>query len=232
MKIGILAAMRKELELLRPLLQECEERDIEGRQAWFGKVGNSEVCLMQCGIGKVNSALMSRRLIEAFEPDLIINSGVAGGADPSMKIGTLLVATGAAYHDAWCGPGTEYGAADGFPPILECDRRLVERAETLLTGHGVREGLICSGDKFITTAEEIAEIKNHFPEALACDMESASIGQTCSEAGIPFAILRVVSDTPGQGENISQYENFWVEAPMKTFEAVGTLLHSLGNEDD
>ncbi len=227
MKIGILAAMGKEIELLRPLLKEAKEIELENKKVWLGKIGDHEIGLMQCGIGKVNSALNARRLIQYLQPDLIINSGVAGGADASMHIGDLLVAEGAAYHDVWCGPGTEYGAADGFPAILGCDPAPINKARELLGEKGIRYGLICSGDKFICTPEEVDFIKSKFPEALACDMESASIGQVCMEAGIPFNILRVVSDTPGQGENISQYKNFWTEAPQKTFKAVETIINAL-----
>lgn len=227
MKIGILAAMSKELELLKPLVQDIKEIQADGRVMWTGRIGNHDVCLMQCGIGKVNSALNASRLLEFFSPDLVINSGVAGGADSSMKIADLLVATGAAYHDVWCGPGTSYGAADGFPVVLECNEKIISIAQRNLGEEKIRYGLICSGDKFISTADEVKEIKSHFPEALACDMESASIAQVCMEKNVPFNILRVVSDTPGEGENISQYQNFWAEAPLRTFSAVETILTNL-----
>lgn len=227
MKIGILAAMSKELELLKPLVQDIKEIQAGGRVMWTGRIGNHDVCLMQCGIGKVNSALNASRLLEFFSPDLVINSGVAGGADSSMKIADLLVATGAAYHDVWCGPGTSYGAADGFPVVLECNEKIISIAQRNLGEEKIRYGLICSGDKFISTADEVKEIKSHFPEALACDMESASIAQVCMEKNVPFNILRVVSDTPGEGENISQYQNFWAEAPLRTFSAVETILTNL-----
>lgn len=219
--------MSKELELLRPMLAEAREVVYDDRTMWTGKIGNHDICLMQCGIGKVNSALNTRRLIEYFNPDRVINSGVAGGADPSMHVADLLVATAAAYHDVWCGPGTVYGAADGFPAMLECDSAVVRLAEETLSGGHIRYGLICSGDKFISTPEEVAEIKGHFPDALACDMESASIGQVCRESGVPFNIIRVVSDTPGQAENISQYNDFWGEAPRKTFTAVEQIIEKL-----
>lgn len=237
MRIGILAAMSKEINLLKPLIEDCREVIIDAAghptdnsdthgaaRTWRGKISDHDVCLMQCGIGKVNSALNTRRLLEAFDPELVINSGVAGGADPSMHVADLLVAEQAAYHDVWCGPGTEYGAADGLPQRMNCAPRVVEKARKVLEGPGVRFGLICSGDKFISTPEEVETIKANFPDALACDMESASIAQVCTLAGKDFAVLRVVSDTPGQAENISQYENFWTKAPRKTFEALISLL--------
>ena len=227
MKIGILAAMQKELALLLPLLEDRKEESVDGLTLHTGRIGAHEVAMMQCGIGKVNSALNTYRLIHAFGPNLIINSGVAGGADKSMKIGTLLIAEYAAYHDVWCGPGTEPGAADGMSVFLPAEEKIVELARRVLPEEGVRYGLICSGDRFITTATEIRAIKKIFPSALACDMESASIAQVSLGCGVPFNIIRVVSDTPGEGENISQYRDFWTEAPRKTFEAVRSIIDAI-----
>ena len=94
-------------------------------------------------------------------------------------------------------------------------------------GEKTRFGLICSGDKFICKESEVKEIKSHFPEALAVDMVSAAIAQVCSLHDIPFNILRVISDTPGQEENISQYENFWSDAPKETFSALTSILNEI-----
>ncbi|MDE7160622.1 MAG: 5'-methylthioadenosine/adenosylhomocysteine nucleosidase [Muribaculaceae bacterium] len=227
MKIGILAAMQKELALLLPLLEGRKEESVDGLALHTGRIGGHEVAMMQCGIGKVNSALNTYRLIHAFSPELIINSGVAGGADKSMKIGTVLVAEYAAYHDVWCGPGTETGAADGMSVFLPAAEDVVATARRVLPEDGVRYGLICSGDRFISTAAEVRAIKKSFPSALACDMESASIAQVSLGCGVPFSIVRVVSDTPGEGENIEQYKDFWTEAPRKTFEVVKRIIDAL-----
>lgn len=226
MKIGIIAAMRKEIELLLPLIDERQELSVEGIPMVGGKVGEHKVCVAESGIGKVNSALVCDAMIRVLRPDMIVNSGVAGGADLSMHICDVLIADGAAYHDVWCGPGTKFGAAHGFPQVMRASEDGVAAAHRVL-GDGVRYGLICSGDKFITTADEIAEIKGHFPEALAVDMESASIAQVAMRHNVPFMIVRAISDTPGSGENISQYEDFWTKAPENTFHALSILLKAL-----
>lgn len=228
MKIGIIVAMQKELKLLLPLIQDIKEQMRDGIAFHHGKIGTHEVTLAECGIGKVNAALTTVTLIKGYGPELVINSGVAGGADKSMHILDLLVAEGVAYHDVWCGPGTEYGAASGFDVIMKPWPELVEKAHEVLSGDKIRYGLICSGDKFISQVEEVREIKSHFPTALAVDMESAAIAQTCFRFGVPFNILRVISDTPGEAENISQYENFWGDAPKETFGALVSLLEAIG----
>ncbi len=222
-------AMRKELELMLPLLEKREKpEEINGFEFHAGTIGRHAVVLMQCGIGKVNAAIGTLSLIDNFNPDCVINSGVAGGADASMHVLDLLVATEVAYHDVWCGPGTEYGAAAGCEKILSPWQRIVDKAHEVLPADSRHKyGLICSGDKFISKAEEIAEIKSHFPEALAVDMESASIAQVCTIKKVPFGIIRAISDTPGEEDNISQYENFWTDAPAETFKALTAILAAL-----
>ena len=225
MKILILAAMDKEIDLLLNLLSDLKEINIDDIKVLEGKVGNHQVFIAKCGIGKVNAAVNTLRFVNALTPDLIINSGVAGGA--GIPIGSILVANRVAYHDVWCGPGTEYGQADGIPLYMLPSDKILEIIGKNDFDTKTVEGLICSGDKFISTAEEIHFIRNRFPDVKAVDMESASIAQTCYITGTPFAIIRVVSDTPGEGENISQYKDFWTLAPKKIFAILKAILENL-----
>ena len=229
MIIGLIVAMRKELELLLPLLENSGKPEvINDYEFHTGTIGRHAVVVMQCGIGKVNAAIGTLSLIDNFSPDCVINSGVAGGADPSMHVLDLLVATEVAYHDVWCGPGTEYGAAAGLNKFLLPWQKMVETAQSVLPDDSkYRYGLICSGDKFISKEEEVACIKAEFPEALAVDMESAAIAQVCTLKKVPFGIIRAISDTPGQEDNISQYQNFWTDAPAETFKTLTAILSAL-----
>lgn len=226
MKIAILAAMDKEMALLRNLIENPFEDKLESVQVVGGHIGGHEVVLAKCGIGKVNAALNAYRIIREYEPQLVINSGVAGGAG-SLKIGELLVASEGAYHDVWCGPGTEVGAADGFPQRIKTSVAVCEIARRELGEEGVSYGLIATGDKFISTPGEVKQIREIFPDVEAVDMESTAILQICAAEGVECSILRVVSDTPGEGENISQYKNFWSEAPARTFHAIEVILNSI-----
>lgn len=225
MRILILSAMDKEKELLASLLNNAAEKTFDGISVISGKIGDKETYLAKCGIGKVNSALNTYRLVTSIKPDLVINSGVAGGA--GLPVGSVLIADRIAYDDVWCGPGTEYGEADGYQLYFTPSDKVISLAKTLISDPNVAYGLICSGDKFISTHEEIVFIRSHFPEVKAVDMESASIAQACAMTATPVSIIRVVSDTPGEGENISQYKNFWADAPKKTFEAVKTVVENL-----
>lgn len=228
MKIAILAAMDKELRLILKMMPGYEKFSVSGKEYYKGRIGRHEIVAGKCGIGKVNAALNTLRLIEAVKPSLVINSGVAGGVDGSLGVGSVLIADKVSYHDVWCGPGTEMGVADGFERYMKPSSDVLEEGKKLYSAdENVAFGLICSGDRFISKPDEVDEIKRNFPEALAVDMESAAIAQTCISEGVPFAIVRVMSDTPGREENVSQYENFWEVAPEKTFSCVRSLLESI-----
>lgn len=229
MTIAVIAAMNKEVKLLLQQIENYRENKFEDFSVYEGQLNNHRIFIAQCGIGKVNSALRTLKLIEIYKPDLIINSGVAGGLDAHMHIGDVLAADNVAYHDVWCGPGTQYGRADGCPLFFKPDNKVLDilrHANDEVT-IPLKFGLLCSGDQFISSATEVKQIKSHFPDALGCDMESASIAQTCFLNDVPFAIIRVMSDNPGQGENISQYQNFWSEAPEKNFNILKLLIERI-----
>ncbi|MBR5744917.1 MAG: 5'-methylthioadenosine/S-adenosylhomocysteine nucleosidase, partial [Muribaculaceae bacterium] len=124
MKIGIIVAMGKEMRLLRPMIQLPSLVTINDIPFTTGKIGRHEVIVMQCGIGKVNAAIGTLTLIENFHPELVINTGVAGGAGSEAEILDVVVAEQIAYHDVWCGPGTEWGEAARCPKFFLTDTEL------------------------------------------------------------------------------------------------------------
>lgn len=225
MKILILAAMDKEISLLINLFENYEEILNSGIRCFKGEINNITVIIGKCGIGKVNAAVNAFKLIHSLKPDLLINSGVAGGAN--LPIGSVLFADKVAYHDVWCGPGTLYGQADSNPLFMIPSLPILDIIKKHIDDWNIETGLICSGDKFISTVNEISFIRDKFPDVKAVDMESAAIAQVSIMTDTPFAIIRVVSDTPGKGENISQYKDFWSTAPQKTFDIVRKLLEEI-----
>ena len=177
MKIGIIVAMRKELDLLLPLLEESEDSRMSGFEFHRGKIGSHDVMVMQCGIGKVNAAMGALMLVNHFAPHFVINSGVAGGADTSVNVMDVVAGARVAYHDVWCGPESEVGRVQGLPLYFEGAERLLN---LLPERDDIHKGLICSGDQFIDKMEDVQRIKGNFPEALAVDMESGAIAAVCS----------------------------------------------------
>ena len=225
MRIGIIVAMGKELELLLPLLQDSEESRMSGFVFHRGKMGKHDVMVMQCGIGKVNAAMGTLTLVNAFLPDFIINSGVAGGANQSVNVMDVVAGERVAYHDVWCGPESELGRVQGLPLYFEGAKRLLK---FLPDRSDIHKGLICSGDQFIDTMESINKIKSNFPDALAVDMESGAIAQVCYLNHVPFLALRVISDSPGAGhDNTRQYLDFWTDAPQESFKIVQDIINKL-----
>ena len=225
MKIGIIVAMRKELDLLLPLLNDSEESRMAGFEFHRGKMGKHDVMVMQCGIGKVNASMGTLTLINAFLPDFVINSGVAGGADSTVSVMDIVVGARVAYHDVWCGPESEVGQVQGLPLYFQGAKHLLD----LVPERGdIHKGLICSGDQFIDTIDALNRIKNNFPEALAVDMESGAIAQACYLCKVPFLALRVISDSPGAShDNTRQYLDFWTDAPRESFTIVKDMIKKL-----
>ena len=225
MKIGIIVAMGKELDLLLPLLKDSEKSRMGGFEFHCGKVGRHDVMVMQCGIGKVNAAMGTLTLVNSFLPDFVINSGVAGGADQSVSVMDVVAGARVAYHDVWCGPESELGQVQGLPLYFEGAQRLID---LMPDREGIHKGLICSGDQFIDTIEAVNRIKDNFPEALAVDMESGSIAQVCHLNKVPFLALRVISDSPGAShDNTRQYLDFWNDAPQETFTILKDIITKL-----
>lgn len=205
MKIGVIIAMDIEYRQMR---------DAIGGDT--GRLGNNEIVLWQCGIGKVNAAVGTMRLVQEHHPDAIVSTGLAGGIDPQMRIGDIMAAVQCVYHDVDCGgissDGTpvSLGQVQGLPARFDADPHLLDHALTVPRASTERlvTGLICTGDQFVTDRERQNEIKRHFPDGLACDMESAAIAQTCYLEHVPFLSLRVISDTPGDTDN---HQAQWVD---------------------
>ncbi len=197
-----------------------------------GRLGDNEIVLWQCGIGKVNAAVGTMRLIQEHHPDAILSTGLAGGIDPQMNVMDVLAATQCVYHDVDCGTGLGCvrGQVQGLPERFDADQHLLDHALSvpLASGDRLMTGLICTGDQFITDRERQNEIKRNFVDGLACDMESAAIAQTCYLMKVPFLSLRVISDTPGRTDNHQQqWEDFLASMCDRSFQFVKKYLETI-----
>lgn len=224
MKIGVIVAMGAEFKLVAQLLTAPVQRQAGDFVFMEGMMEDKNIVLLQSGIGKVCSAVGTMEMIRNFQPDCIINTGVAGGIDAVLQVMDVVVGDKMVYHDVWCGEGNEYGQVQGMPAYYLSDRKLYETALKLQTDVALHGGMICSGDRFITDRGELEDIKRHFPEGLAVDMESGSIAQVCYMYGIPFLSFRMISDTPGVKAHAAQYQYFWTAAPQKSFQLFQQLI--------
>lgn len=227
MKLGILTAMSVEYRQLAQMMESTEEITFGKIKYLSGSIANKEIVLLQCGIGKVNAAMGVTLLLEHFDLDAVVSTGVAGGVDNVLHVMDVVVSTHTTYHDMWCGPGNAWGQVQGLPERLECDERLVEAAKSISGQTHIVSGLIVTGDLFVSKDEEQQRIKSLFPEALAVDMESCAIAQVCYNYGIPFVSFRIISDTPGHADNVSQYQNFWGEMADRSFGVTKAFIESI-----
>jgi adenosylhomocysteine nucleosidase len=218
--------MDKELQLLLPMLSEPRETTIDNVNFHLGDIAGHQVVVMKSGIGKVNAALSAMEMIKQFAPDVVINTGVAGGTGSDARILDVVVGDRIAYHDVWCGPGTINGQAARCPLYFESSKML-SSLPCLTDKPRIHHGLIASGDIFVSRAEDVTRILKLYPDALAVDMESAAIAHACHLRQTPFFCVRVVSDTPGQTDNAAQYDNFWEDAPRQTFDILSNILTTL-----
>ena len=224
MKIGIIVAMDKEFRQLKTLLDDSTAERVNATDFVCGKMGDNEVILQQCGIGKVNSAIGAVEMINRFSPDLVVSSGVAGGAHVDLSPLDVIVSTECAYHDAYCGSECEYGQIMGMPSRFRTPQEYVDKAREC---GNVTAGLIVSGEWFVDSREKMADILHYFPQAKAVDMESCSIAHTCYRYQVPFVSFRIISDVPLKDEKASQYFDFWNRMAEGSFNVTRNFIKSL-----
>lgn len=184
--------------------------------------------VVQSGIGKAGAARAATEFILKEHPDCIVNSGCAGGVAPGMQLFDIVVGRQTAYHDVWCGEGSLPGQVQGLPQRFDADPALLEVALGLQTARPLHCGLICSGDQFLTTPEDDARVLGIYPDALACDMESAAVAQVCRHYGVPFLSFRIISDVHSSREAAeAHYRDFWKRVADDSFTFIRQLLERL-----
>ena len=207
MKKGLIVAMTSEYEALR-------------------RAGVTGV--IKSGIGKADAARAATEFILTEHPDCIINSGCAGGVGAGLNVFDIVIGGQTAYHDVWCGEGNLPGQVQGLPQRFDADPALLRAALSLQTSQPVRSGLICTGDQFLTDAEDDARVLEIYPDALACDMESAAIAQVCHHYGVPFLSFRMISDVHGSGQDATAlYKDFWAKVADDSFSFLKLLIDKL-----
>ena len=184
--------------------------------------------VVKSGIGKADAARAATELILQDRPDCIINSGCAGGVAAGLRMFDIVLGSQTAYHDVWCGDGSLPGQVQGQPQRFDADPTLLSAALSLQERYSLRSGLICTGDQFLTTPEDDARVLGIYPDALACDMESAAIAQVCRHYGVPFLSFRLISDVHTSHEDTeASYQDFWKRIADDSFLFLGKLLETI-----
>lgn len=232
-KIGIIVAMDKEFTQLKTLLDDAQTERHHHKDFVRGRMGQAEIIMQQCGIGKVNAAIGAVEMIDNYAPDLVISTGCAGGADTSLNPLDVVVAEETVYHDVYCGKEVGFGQVMGMPTRYKAPKELVDKAVALPAPEGTKivKGLTVSGDWFVDAREKMQGILEDFPTATAVDMESCAIAQTCFIYKTPFVSFRIISDVPLKDHDASQYFDFWNRMAEGSFEVTRDFLRVLTQAD-
>lgn len=212
MKIGIIVAEQEEFEAILNIAKVEERKEIYELNFVKCKIKDKICVLVKSGVGKVNAARATQILIDNFKPDYIVNVGVAGGLNPMLSIGDIVIGETLVQHDFDI---TAFGHAKGYIPgvgeKIYADDYLVKKIEEAIGNqeekvYKYEKGVIASGDIFCTAIPMRDKIYAKF-NAECVEMEGAALGQVCSLCNVPFVVIRSISDTPN-GENEVTYEKF------------------------
>ncbi|HEX3140197.1 MAG TPA: 5'-methylthioadenosine/adenosylhomocysteine nucleosidase [Rhizobacter sp.] len=200
-RIAIVSAMHEELQaLLQHMPDEAPVR-CAGREFWLGHLEGREVVVVLSRIGKVAAATTATALLTQFDVGRIVFTGTAGGLGDGVRVGDVVVADALLQHDMDASPLFPrhevplYGR-DRFPADATMSDALARAAAAALEAEGTRvhRGLMVSGDRFISERGENDALRARLPDALAVEMEGAALAQVCHDFGVPFGVVRTVSD--------------------------------------
>jgi len=199
-RIAIVSAMREELHALHDDFNELRVERVAGRDFHLGTLHGRPVLLALSGIGKVAAATTTALLLDRFEVDALLFTGVAGGLGAGVAVGDVVIGDMLLQHDLDASPifprwevpltGRSRFAADAAwsTALASAARHALGRP------HAVHRGLVVSGDRFVSTAAESATLRHALPDALAVEMEGAAVAQVCHDFARPFAVMRTISD--------------------------------------
>lgn len=227
MKIAVIGAMEEEVELLRNALTDKKTVTIANSEYTTGMYEGKEVILLKSGIGKVNAAMSTTVLLYEFQPDVVINTGSAGGYDLSLDVGAVVISDEVRHHDVDLTIfDYEMGQIPQMPPAFKAEERLITLAKEAVSEVGEHQfavGLICSGDSFMNDPIRVEEVRKHFPQMKAVEMEAAAVAQVCHQFNAPFVVIRALSDIAGKESHISFDEFLPIAAKHSTAIVLKTI---------
>lgn len=214
--MAIVSALHEELAAVLDLMPDEQQQRVGGRTYWRGHLYGQEVVAVLSGIGKVAAATTATALIERFGVQRIVFTGVAGGLAPGVRVGDVVVAQQFLQHDMDASPifprheVPGYGRST-FEADADLTAQLAQACQQVLREMPVRlgsdvlqsfamdaprchQGLLVSGDRFVSTTAESRALCDELPRALAVEMEGAAFAQVCHDYGVPLAVVRTISD--------------------------------------
>ncbi len=230
MKLGIIGAMDVEVALLKENMTGVTAAVHAGSDYFEGRLAGVDAVVVQCGVGKVNAALCAQILCDIYGVTHLVNTGIAGSLCADLDIGDLVVSRDAIYHDFdityW---GRAIGEVPGmgvtaFPAYEEMMAAAYAAAEGVNPGH-TKIGRIASGDQFVCNQEKKDKIIAD-TQAICTEMEGAAIAHTAYRNGVPFVILRAISDKADDSAEMD-YPTFEAIAAKRCAEVTIALAQKL-----
>ena len=219
--IGIIGAMDIEVDYIKSIMTDVEIVSVSGVDFYAGKAFGKDVVTAKCGIGKVYAALCCQTMILKFNPDVIINTGVAGALVSGLSVLDVVVADKVCQHDMDTSPlGDPKGLISGINKIFfPCDERyanLLSEVVSRLNLKGV-SGTVASGDVFVADKALKNAISSEF-SAVACEMEGGAMGHVCFVNNVPFCCLRAISDGDGAEMDYMEFSKLAADNACKIME--------------
>lgn len=229
-KLGLIGAMVEEVELIHKHLTQTRSVERAGITFTEGDLFGKTVIVCKSGYGKVNAAVTTQILIDSFQADAVIFTGVAGAIDPELDVGDIVISDDCLQHDV---DVTALGYPRGIIPFLEtsvfqADETLkglaYEAGQKLFQGR-VRLGRILSGDQFIADSAVVAKLKEEL-HGTCTEMEGAAVAQVCSMNKVPFVVIRSMSDKADGSAHVS-FAEFTVQAAKNSYRIVEEIIKRL-----
>ncbi len=201
--------MHEELRALLPGLHAAQSVNLAGRDFHLGTLAGQPVVLVLSGIGKVAAATTATLLIQEFAAQAVVFTGVAGGLGEGVRVGDVVLARELLQHDMDASPlfprfevpltgrarfATDAALSDSLKAAAQRCLASIPHDAARITAACLHEGLIISGDRFVSSAVDAQALRALLPQALAVEMEGAALAQVCADFGRPFAVLRTISD--------------------------------------
>lgn len=229
MRIGIIGAMSEEVQGFKKIMENIDEEKIGNLTFYTGVMHDKDIVLLETGIGKVNAAIGATLMIEAFDVEAVIFTGVAGGINEELDLGDVVISKDLIQHDV---DVTAFGEKLGVIPRMEnsvfkADAGLIDlavKAGKKLKGK-VIIGRVLSGDQFIASPEKIEFLKNEF-NGDCVEMEGAAVGHVCEIFDIPFVVIRTMSDKANSNAH-TDYSTFMKIAADNSITLVNEMLVNL-----
>ena len=230
MKLGIIGAMDVEVAALKEKMENPTVTTRAGMEYFAGRLEGLDVVVVQCGVGKINAAMCTQILVDCFDVTHIVNTGIAGSLCAELDIGDLVISRDAIHHDFdlhfWGRPIGQVPGLDvtAFPADEALMQAAFAAAEAENPGH-TKMGRVASGDQFICSKEQKEKIIAD-TQAVCAEMEGASIAHTAYRNGIPFVIIRAISDKADDSAEMD-YPTFEAIAAQRCANVTCRLAKSL-----